>query len=123
MIRPRVTQGSTNGTWRRLSCALEPSQPCVARCLKIGTKYFHCDIYIYNIDIDIEHIYIYMYIYVYIYTYKYIPGTQLTSFLGGLTFHFMGQIFQNMGRLDSRHIYIYIIHISGLCLDEQMRNG
>ena len=62
-----ASQGSTNGTWRRLSCALEPSQPCVAWCLKIVPKYVHCDIYIYNIDIDIEHIYIYMYIYVYIY--------------------------------------------------------
>ena len=28
----------------------------------------------------------------------YIPRTQLTSFFGGmLTFHFVGQVFQNMG--------------------------
>ena len=37
-----------------------------------------------------------------------IPRTQLTSFLGGLTFHFTGQIFQNMGYLGSRYIYIFI---------------
>ena len=35
----------------------------------------------------------------------YNPRTQLTTFLGGLTFHFMGQIFQNMGtHLGSRMI-------------------
>ena len=40
------------------------------------------------------------------YIYIYIPGTQPTHFLGGLTFNFMGQIFQNMGHLGSRYIYL-----------------
>ena len=41
-----------------------------------------------------------------------LPRPQLTSFLGvdRLTFHFMGQIFQNMGHLGSR--YDYSSHIS-----------
>ena len=39
--------------------------------------------------------------------YIYIPGTQPTHFFGGLTFNFMGQIFQNMGHLGSRYIYIF----------------
>ena len=38
--------------------------------------------------------------------YTYIPGTQPTHFFGGLTFNFMGQIFQNMGHLGSRYIYL-----------------
>ena len=55
------------------------------------------------------YIYIYM-IYIYIWTYMDIcvPRTHLTSLLGGSTFRFMGQIFQNMSHLSSRYIYIHM---------------
>ena len=45
-----------------------------------------------------------MYIYIYIYTHR----APLTSYFGELTFHFMGQIFQNMGPIWVLGIYIYI---------------
>ncbi len=38
----------------------------------------------------------------------YIYNPTIDLFLGGLTFHFMGQTFQNMGHLGSRCIYIYM---------------
>ena len=44
--------------------------------------------------------------YIYIYIYIYLePNWPL---FWGLTFHFMGQIFQNMGHLGSRYIHLYI---------------
>ena len=51
-----------------------------------------------------------------------LPRPQLTSFLGvdRLTFHFMGQIFQNMGHLGSR--YGYSSHISSTFYQFTARN-
>ena len=52
-------------------------------------------------------------LYIYIIIYIYNPTIDFFFFGGGLTFHFMGQTFQNMGHLGSRCIYIclYIIII------------
>ena len=39
--------------------------------------------------------------------YVYIPRKLSHLCFGGLTFHFMGHIFQNTGHLGSRYVYIY----------------
>ena len=55
-----------------------------------------------NVSVLRYRIYMYMYIYIYIHI--------ILTYLLGLTFHSMAQIFQTMGHLGSRCIYIYITY-------------